>query len=339
MPIISRSTYGPPRFLSNPHLQTVLPSLFRKIEGIRYQRERIDTPDRDFLDLDWSRIGSERLAIILHGLEGDSHRSYILGMVRTLNNNGWDALAWNFRGCSGEPNRKRRFYHSGDTDDLAGVVSHVIEKGEYSALGLIGFSLGGNVVLKYLGERGPSVHPSIKRAVAFSVPCDLRSGAMKMSESSRRIYLIRFLRMLRKSIRAKMALMPGLIDDHGYDRIKTFKDFDERYTAPLHGFDSPEDYWEKASSKPFLTAITVPTLLVNAADDPFLAPPCYPLEEAEVSESFFLEIPRHGGHVGFLAFNEKGEFWSESRAVSFLSDRGDNRQGVARRVRATEEIM
>ena len=318
MPVISPSSYRPPFLFSNPHIQTVFPSLLRRVTGIHYYRERIGTPDGDFLDLDRSDVGSQRLAIILHGLEGDSRRSYVLGMVKAVNKKGWDALALNFRGCSGECNRRVRFYHSGDTEDLDSVVSHVVENRDYSEVALIGFSLGGNVILKYLGERGTQVHPLIKKAVVFSVPCDLESSSHQLASSGNRIYLIRFLRLLRKKIRMKMAIMPEGINDNGYRRIKTFKDFDDRYTAPIFGFEDAEDYWRKAASKPFLGQISIRTLLINAADDPFLTPACYPIEEATINPKLFLEIPKHGGHVGFISFDNQGEYWSETQAVSFI---------------------
>jgi predicted alpha/beta-fold hydrolase len=242
----------------------------------------------------------------------------MLGMAKALNNNGWDAVALNFRGCSG-CNRKLRFYHSGETGDLHTVISHIVARDNYAELVLIGFSLGGNVVLKYLGEQGAKVHRLILGAVAFSVPCDLKSSAIRIAEFGNRIYLIRFLRMLRQKIRTKMQIMPESINDHGYERIKTFKDFDDHYTARIYGFENAEDYWKKASSKPFLPKISVPTLLINAADDPFLADPCYPLDEAANNANLSLEIPKSGGHVGFVTFNQHGVYWSESRALAFIN--------------------
>jgi predicted alpha/beta-fold hydrolase len=320
VPLVSPSSYVPPRFFANAHVQTIFPTLLRRVRGIRYTRERIDTPDGDFVDLDMSKVGANKAAIILHGLEGDSSRAYMLGMARSLNRKGWDALAFNFRGCSGETNRTLRFYHSGETGDLQTVISHVIEKGAYTRLALVGFSLGGNVILKYLGERGREVSGRIWKAVVFSVPCDLASCSVKLGEPRNRLYMKRFLRMLHAKVRMKMELMPHLIDDDGYDRITNFKEYDDRYTAPMFGFKDAYDYWDKASSKPFLRNIAVPTLMVNAGDDPFLAGECYPREEAKDNPALYLEIPDHGGHVGFIAFNKDGEYWSESRALQFLDD-------------------
>lgn len=323
MPRIRHSSYRSPCCFRSGHLQTIFPNLFRRVEGVAYVRRRLATPDDDFIDLDWSTVGSHRVALLAHGLEGNSSRPYVLGMVRAFNRRGWDAVAWNFRGCGGEPNRTLRFYHSGDTPDLQSVVTHVLRNAGYEQLVLVGFSLGGNVILKYLGERGRAIDPKIKGAAVFSVPCDLAASSRRMARLDNSLYMKRFMNMLHEKIRAKMRLFPGEIHDRGFERMRTFKDFDERYTAPLHGFSSAEDYWEKAGSKPFLTRIARPTLLVNALDDPFLAPSCYPCREAEDNPHLFLETPSVGGHVGFVTFRKDGEYWSEARAVEFLSGVGD----------------
>ena len=320
MPLITESNYVPPIGFSNGHIQSLFPTLFRKVRGVVYERERMWTPDDDFLDLDWSRVGGERLVIITHGLEGNSERWYVMGLVRAVNRSGWDGLAWNMRGCSGEPNRKLRSYHSGASEDLGAVIEHVIDRQVYRSIALVGFSLGGNMTLKYLGEHGENLDPSITMAVTCSVPCNLASGAEQMAKFSNRIYMRRFTRMLHEKIRAKMRLMPDMISDEGYDQIKTFKEFDNRYTAPIHGFRDAEDYYRQASSKQYLQAITIPSLLVNAQNDPFLAEACYPIAEAEVNPNFFLEMPESGGHVGFISFNKRGEYWFESRAVSFFKE-------------------
>jgi uncharacterized protein len=318
MPLISESDYIAPIMLGNPHIQTIIPTLFRKVPGVIYERERIVTPDEDFLDLDWARIGSKRLCIVLHGLEGDSGRPYMRGMVRSLNRRDWDALALNFRGCSGEPNRQLRMYHSGETEDLQTVISHVCAQGNYSQLALAGFSLGGNAILKYLGEKCFGVSPILKVAVTISVPCDLKACSIRLEEFLNRPYLKRFLVMLRRKMEAKSIVAPDIVSIAGYERIRTLKEFDDRYTAPLHGFKDADDYYSQASSKQFLKAISIPTLVINAADDPFLSVTCYPRKEAEANQDLFLEVPKHGGHVGFMSRNRDGEYWSETRAVSFL---------------------
>jgi predicted alpha/beta-fold hydrolase len=318
MPVIDRSTYAAPLFLKNGHMQTIFP-LLRKVRGVRYRRERLVTPDDDFLDLDWSERGAKRIAILSHGLEGNTQRNYVLGMIRALHKKGWDALAWNYRSCSGEPNRQLRWYHSGDTGDLETVIQRVSEEKRYTEIALIGFSLGGNITLKYLGERGRSTHPLISRAVAFSVPCDLRSSAIKLAKPAGRIYMIRFMRTLHRKVREKKRMFPGLIDDSRLNEVKTFVQFDDRFTAPIHGFRDAEDYFARSSSRQFLGNVAIPALLVNARNDPFLDEPSFPFSEANSSSNFFFEAPETGGHMGFVAFNHAGEYWSESRAMEFLN--------------------
>ncbi len=300
------------------HLQTILPAILRRVPIVTRIRERIETPDGDFLDLDWSDpSGSGNLAIITHGLEGNSTNACIQGMAGAFVRAGWDVLAWNLRGCSGEPNRLMRSYHSGSTDDLGTVIAHAARG--YQRIGLVGFSLGGNITLKYLGDAGAGIDPVIAGAVTFSVPCDLASSSLHLESPANRIYMRHFLGGLRKKIREKALMFPGRISEEGIGKMQTFREFDGAYTAPMNGFLSAEDYWQKASSRPVLEQIGVPALLVNARNDPFLPKECFPEEAAARSRFFRLESPRHGGHVGFFAPGRHGEFWSESRAVAFFS--------------------
>lgn len=319
MPNIEPSSYRPPPGLWGGHLQTIYPALFRRVSRITTQRERLETPDGDFLDLDWKiRKGCGRVAVLTHGLEGEAGNTYIQGMAAALVRRGWDVLAWSFRGCSQEPNRLLRSYHSGETGDLQTVIAHALATGRYGHLGLIGFSLGGNVTLKYLGDAGNDLDARVLGAVAFSVPCDLASSSKKLENFTNRIYMHRFLVGLRKKIREKMLRFPGQLSDEGLDKIRTFQEFDGAYTAPIHGFLSAADYWKRASSRPVLPGISRPTLLVNARNDPFLAPACFPFEEAAASKWFHFEAPRSGGHVGFVSFHHHNQYWSETRALEFL---------------------
>lgn len=318
MPLVTGSSYQPPFFFSNGCLQTVYPSLARRVDANRYRRERIDTPDDDFLDLDWSRIGSRKLVILSHGLEGNTHRPYMVGMAAMMNRIGWDALAWNYRACSGEINRQLRMYHNGCIDDLDCVVQHALKSGTYNTVALIGFSLGGNLTLMYLGSMGRTLDRRIQRSVVFSVPCDLKAGAQELAKPKNRLYMKQFLVSLHDKIKKKMEQMPDKINDDDYDSIKTFKEFDDRYTAPINGFRDAEDYWAKCSSDQFIPEIRIPTLIVNAQDDPFLARSCYPVQKGEQSEYVHLEMPASGGHVGFVQFNDDGSYWSENRAAEFL---------------------
>jgi predicted alpha/beta-fold hydrolase len=314
MPLLPSSTYRPPWGLANGHLQTILPVLFRRVAPVTRERERIATPDGDFLDLDWNRDHrSESLVIITHGLEGNSGNASVQGMAAAFHRAGWDTLAWNLRGCSGELNHLLRTYHSGAWEDLHCVIEHAA--GSYRHIALIGFSIGGNLTLKYLGDRGSSIDPCIMGAVAFSVPCDLASSALALEGRINSIYMNHFLRDLRRKIREKAAAFQGGVSTEGLDRIRTFREFDGTYTAPLNGFLSAEDYWAKASSKPSFTGITIPTLLVNALNDPFLGPECFPREEAMTNPHLHLELPGSGGHLGFITLGK--EYWSETRAVEF----------------------
>ncbi len=312
--------YEPPLLLFNGHLQTIYPSLFRKFDTSFYERERILTSDNDFLDLDWSRVGSKKLAIISHGLEGSSYRSYVVGMVKAVNSIGWDALAWNFRSCSGEPNKLLQSYHNGSTNDLAYVIDYAQKKHNYDEIALIGFSMGGNVTLLHLGKQAANVNSAVSKAITFSVPLHLESGSLKLAEPPNRIYMIRFLRKLHKKIRAKMEMYPGKIDDHGYEKIKTFHQFDDRYTAPIHGFKDAHIYYEECSSLYHLNKINLPTLIVNAENDPFLSKECYPLKNSKSIGNVIFEAPQHGGHAGFPLFNTRGLYWSEERAITFLTE-------------------
>ncbi|MBA3011575.1 MAG: alpha/beta fold hydrolase [Proteobacteria bacterium] len=315
---VKDSPYCPVFPFGNGHIQTIYPVLFRKIPSLVYTRERITTADDDFLDLDWSTPGNNRLAIVSHGLEGNSTRTYVKAMVQALNHGGWDALAWNYRSCSGEPNRQLRSYHNGATDDLARVIDHARKKGKYKEIALVGFSLGGNLTLVHLGR--DRVDPIVKKAVVFSVPCDLAASAEALEKPSNRLYMKRFLVLLHRKIKEKMAIMPHALDDKGYDRIKTFRQFDDRYTAPIHGFKDARDYWEKCSSLQFIPKIDRPCLIINALNDPFLPQECFPIAQAGQNPNITLKLPKSGGHVGFVSF--KGRYWSEDQAVWFLNRPG-----------------
>ncbi|MEI9919753.1 MAG: alpha/beta fold hydrolase [Bacteroidota bacterium] len=298
--------YRPPSLLFNKHLETIYPALFRKVDVGGFRRERIATPDDDFLDLDLLEGGSDKVVIISHGLEGNSSRAYVRGMAKVFFNDGYDVIAWNYRGCGEEMNRRLRFYHSGATDDLDVVVKHASNK--YKKIFLIGFSLGGNITLKYLGEQ----QRKIDGAAVFSVPLNLESSCAKISWP----YADRFLRSLKKKVIDKSKLMEGL-DIANIEKIATLKTFDDRYTAPLHGFKDAVHYYRSCSSLYFLKDIGVPTLIVNAKNDPFLAEDCYP---THIDNKFIeFDYSEHGGHVGFAMFNQNGLYWSELRALQFIS--------------------
>jgi len=287
----------------------------RSVSVQPYNRERIETDDNDFLDLDWLTQHSKKLVIISHGLEGNSQRAYIKGMAKAFFTNGFDTLAWNFRGCGEEMNKQLRFYHSGATDDLDKVILYAISKDQYESIYLVGFSLGGNLTLKYLGER--TAHSIIKKSIVFSVPLNLHSSCLEISKPSNWIYSNRFLKSLKGKIIQKSKVMEG-IDINGIEKIRSLIQFDDRYTAPLHGYSNAIDYYQQCSSLYFLKDISVPTHIVNAQNDPFLSEDCYPDEQLKHHSFITFESPLHGGHVGFAQFNKNGLYWSEERALHFI---------------------
>jgi uncharacterized protein len=306
-------------------MQTILSALLRPRADVGFQRERLELIDGDFLDLGWSRIGADRLVILSHGLEGSADAGYNRGMAAKLNAAGWDVLVWDFRGCSQETNRLPRLYHSGETGDLGAVIDFAATR--YSRIALVGFSLGGNLTLKYLGESSP--HPAIISAAAVSAPLDLAATARALDRHwSNRIYLRSFIKSLVAKVEAKAVRFPDKFDVSGIRMIRTFEEFDGRYTAPVHGFRDAEDYWEKTSARQFLDRITVPTLILIACDDPLLTPESFPVAEAEGNPCLFLEMPKSGGHLGFIDLARGFEPWSERRVVEFL-DREWTRIGTA----------
>jgi len=308
-------SYRPPFLLFNKHLETIYPSLIRKVDGIEYERERITTPDDDFLDLDWLKQDSKKLIILSHGLEGNSQRSYIKGMAAIFYANGYDILAWNYRGCSEEMNRNIRFYHSGATDDLDLVVNHSISTG-YTEINLIGFSLGGNLTLKYLGEKASALNAIVKKGIAFSVPLNLHTSCIEISKSSNWVYNKRFINSLKEKVMNKSRQIPDL-DTGPLAMVKSLLEFDNLYTAPIHGFENAIDYYERCSSLGFIESITIPTLIVNAMNDPFLGGDCFP-SHLHSHPYLKFEYPKRGGHVGFALFNQNGLYWSELRALQFI---------------------
>jgi predicted alpha/beta-fold hydrolase len=316
MPVIA-SRFSAPWWVRNGHTQTILPALVTRAIPGAFSRERIELEDGDFLDLDWLRGGNSRLAILTHGLEGSSRADYIRGCAGRLAAAGWDVLAWNFRGCSGEPNRLLRYYHAGDTGDLA----RLIERGakEYPRIALIGFSLGGNVTLKYMGEAPP--HASVHAAVAISAAVDLEACVRRLDQRADNwLYRQRFLATLFAKIEQKARQFPGQLDLVGMRRIRGIEAYDDRYAAPIHGFRGASDYYARSSSRQFLRSISIPTLILSARNDPFLPSECFPESDAEANPNLFLEAPESGGHVGFLDLDRGVVPWSEWRALEFLEE-------------------
>ena len=320
MPLIEDTSYEAPFLIANRHLGTLVPNLLRFPRGVKYERERLSLSDGDFVDLDWSVTGSDRMILFSHGLEGSARSPYVLGMVRYFNKQGWDALAWNFRSCSGEPNLKPHFYHPGQTQDVQEILLHAKEKYGYKTIVLIGFSLGGVYTLRYLGERADEVPEEVRKAICFSVPTNLADSAKHLSTGRNQFYGRTFVNKYKKKMLQKEKLWPGTQNLELWDGVKTIVEFDKTFNTPWYGFSDVNDFYQVSCAGPVIHRIQVPTLIVNAENDPFLPPSCYPVREAEANKQVFLEIPPAGGHVGFMTFKWKGIFWSESRAAAFLED-------------------
>jgi len=317
MPIIE-STYKPPFLFKNYHFNTTFKTLFYK-DTILYKRERITPPDDDFLDLDFSTVGSNTLVIAMHGLEGSSQSKYLISVIKYLNSCKIDCAAINFRGCSGEDNNQLYSYNSGKTDDVDLVINHIASTYNYKNIILLGYSMGGNITLKYIGETN-NLLPEIKAAIAISVPCDLKGSSHVLGKWNNSLYMNRFMKTLKEKSLVKLEKFPNsTIKREEILKSKTFEDFDNAVTAPLSGYKNAEDYWRNCSSKQFIPNIQKPTLLINALDDSFLSKSCYPINEAKNNPYLNLELPKYGGHVGFnTAYFGKDLLWSEQRIFSFI---------------------
>lgn len=325
MPIIPHQKYSSPFFHWNGNLQTILPSLFRKIEPIKhFERQRLELDDGDFLDIDWMRNTNRRLVVISHGLEGSSDRHYCCGMANTFYEKGWDVLLWNFRSCSGEMNRLPRFYHSGDTTDITRIINHLLQSYDYEQIGLVGFSMGGSVTLHYLCDEGEKINKKIIGGVAISVPVHLPSCSDELEKSHKLFYNKRFIKTLKEKVHQKASLIPDDFSAKPFEeyKISRLREFDRHFTAPIHGFKDENDYYHKASSLYKLERIKRKALILNALNDPFLGNECYPYEHAENSDFIDLETPPNGGHVGFKIAGKENTY-AEIRSLDYLNSLSD----------------
>lgn len=316
MPLVS-SFYKPGILFRNGHFSTIYSAKFRNAGKLAQNRQRITLPDGDFIDLDFSYASkpTSQIAILLHGMEGNAQRTYMRGQAQILIKNGWDVCSLNYRGCSGESNLAYESYNAGKTDDLQSTIEYLLQKDHYSHISLVGFSLGGNLLLKYLGENS-SIPKEIVNAVAISTPMDLKGSLAKLSQSYNWIYRTSFLFDLKNKYRVKMKLFPDLMSSSKLQRIHSLQDFDDLYTAPAHGFIDANDYYLKNSCLQFLPKIKVPILILNAKNDSFLSENCYPYSLAEMSKNIYLETPNYGGHVGF--HKTEKTYYSEERALQFI---------------------
>ncbi len=278
------------------------------------------TKDGDFLDLDFSTANSDNVIIAIHGLEGSSNSTYIQSLTKKANANNFDVIAINLRSCSGEPNNLLSSYHSGKSEDLVEVIQYIENNFNYNNIHVVGYSLGGNITLKYMGEVGES--SSVKTAIAVSVPCSLKGSSIAMAKKDNKLYVNNFLKTLIVKANEKFAKFPN--SDLNIEKIraaKNFSDFDNNYTAPAHGFKDANDYYEKSSCTQFLKDIKKPTLLITSLDDPFLNEECFPIKEAKNSKHFHLLTTKYGGHVGFCEyFNMKKNNWLENQILSFIEN-------------------
>ena len=321
------TTFTPAWWLNNSHLQTIFPALIRKAPNPpEYRRERLTTPDHDFIDIDYCGAGNQPLIILLHGLTGSSQSGYVKGLQSALLKQGLRSAALNFRGCSGSSNNKARSYHSGETEDIHFLYQTLRQREPETPLGVIGFSLGGNVVLKWLGEQGDRL--KLFAAVAVSVPLLLGICATKLDNGFSKFYRVKLLNELKTYMQTKLQHLESIGQSDEALKIKALGDlsqicsfwqYDDRVVAKLHGFNDVHDYYLRSSSRQYLKSISIPTLLIQAIDDPFMTNEVLPGLN-EISPYVQLEITRHGGHVGFISglIPFKPQYWLEQRIPEFL---------------------
>jgi uncharacterized protein len=318
-------SFRPAWWLPGPHAQTIAGRLLRRPRLPAFRRERVDTPDGDFVDLDFAPGGraDAPLVLVLHGLEGSARRGYAIHTYDQLARHGLRAVGLNFRSCSGEPNRVARLYHSGETDDLRFILAELARRGD-PASAAIGFSLGGNALLKFLGEEGNGA--PIRAAGAVSVPYDLAAGADELDRTRMgRFYTRRFLAPLVAKANAKAALLRDHCDLERVRSARSFREFDDAATAPIHGFADAADYYARSSSAFFLERIRIPTLLVHAADDPFLPAAALPRAAIDANPCLETAFTAGGGHVGFVTGPPWApRFWAEETVAEYVRTRLHN---------------
>ena len=312
-------TYTPPLLHRWAHTGTILPSLLRPIKTPYERTESIATPDDDIFTVDWIDRDPAQLAILLHGLEGNTDSSYMKGMAKAFENRGWSVAAMNHRSCGGIPSKTIGSYHSGFTSDLEFLLQRNTSR---DRIAIVGFSLGGNIALKRAGEA--ALPTNVKAVIGVSVPVDLASSGRKLSAWYNTVYLSRILRRLKRKALIKSTQFPNSgLDALALQKASTFHQFDEAYTAPAHGFDSAENYYARSSALRFLPSIKTPALIINALNDSFLTKECYPFECVDQNPFLLMDTPRHGGHVGFAQSHAmRDEFWHERRVLEFIQPFG-----------------
>lgn len=316
-------SFQPAWWCRGRHAQTLWGALLRPIPHVPLQRERWETPDGDFLDIDRVQ-GTSRapMLIVLHGLEGSSRSKQVLGFMAAAHHVGWEAVGINFRSCSGESNRLRRAYHGGDSTELGWVIDRVIAENPPRAIGCVGISLGGNVLLKYLGEHAERVPQQVRAASAISTPFDLGIAVRYLERGMSQFYMRNLVRQLKKKTFAKLARYPDLVDPLRLGAVRTLAEFDHVVTAPLHGFPDGQTYWQSSSSASRLSTIRLPTLLINAQDDPFFPTGALPTRVVRENSALRAEFVQSGGHAGFLSGMWPGRPipWAQNRTMAFLQN-------------------
>ena len=319
----ANGSYGAPGWLPGGHAQTIYPVLLRRPQ-VAFRRERIDTPDGDFIDFDWLEAAETRdnvpLVVLFHGLEGNSRSHYARALMAHLSSIGWRGVVPHFRGCSGEPNRRPRAYHSGDYTEVAWMLETLRRLAPDIPLFAVGVSLGGSALLNWLGREEHRAASIIAAAAAVSAPLDLAAAGIAIEQGLNRIYSRHFRGTLVPKAMAMARQFPGTLDAAAIARVDTMYDFDDVVTAPLHGFAGTDDYWKRASSKPWLKAVAIPTLVLNARNDPFIPASSLPAR-AEAGPAITLEQPDHGGHAGFPEQRFSGRLdWLPQRLITYFSE-------------------
>lgn len=331
MPIIECSDYRPNLLFRNGHINTIYPYFFRKKQRLGFQRKRFVTQDNDFYDVDFIFQKSKRIAVLMHGLEGSAQSQYILGTAHVLQKNGFDIAAIHFRSCSGEMNQTVAMYHSGFTQDLHHTILAI--EAEYDEIFIAGFSLGGNVVMKYMGDGVYPLSSKIKALAGVSVPCDLKNGSLEIQKTKNHFYEKKFLATLKPKMIQKSKQFTQFPDIRHLHKVKTLYTFDEMFTAPMHGFQGADDYYQKCHCLPFLSKITTPALMINALDDSFLASTSYPFDIAKNSNFLHLMTPRYGGHVGFSQFNQE-TYWDEWCIMYFFETHSQYKTNIKKKIQS-----
>jgi hypothetical protein len=312
------NAYHAPPWLVGGHAQTIYPLLI-KGNAPAYRRERWETPDGDFIDLDWiDGPSTAPLVVLFHGLEGSSASHYAISLMHGVKQKEWCGVVVHFRGCSSEPNRLPRAYHSGDTEEIDWILRRLRGNFPQRQIHAAGVSLGGNALLKWLGEQGSAAAAVVTAAAAVCAPLDLTASGHHLGRGFNRVYTQNFMRTLKRSVALKLVRFPGCVDENRMLAAHSLYAFDDAVTAPLHGFLGVEDYWRRASAKPLLGSIAVPTLLLNARNDPFMPASALP-HSHEVSHAVTLELPHEGGHVGFVAGRFPGRLnWLPQRMLHYF---------------------